>query len=171
VEKAEAEHTDIEPSDPGDLQGWTVRIAEIIGTRIGSKNLVILQDITERKRAERRLSGKVSAPGSGGRLAEVEETGGAPGPGAARPGVPEPHRPESHPDPAPDPDARKTAAKLLGGWPGRGLLEQIGNHTDVMPSCGPDADDYGLLRRLHWYGADFDKTASAWTPGQEAVPR
>jgi PAS domain S-box-containing protein len=53
VEKAAREDTDIEPSESRvTCKDGTVRIAEIFGTRIGSKNLVILQDITERKRAE-----------------------------------------------------------------------------------------------------------------------
>jgi len=77
VEKAEREHTDIEPSESRvTCKDGTVRIAEIIGTRIGSKNLLILQDITERKRAEAeivRQSGQLRALGA--RLAEVEEMG------------------------------------------------------------------------------------------------
>jgi PAS domain S-box-containing protein len=56
VEKAAREDTDIEPSESRvTCKDGTVRIAEIFGTRIGNKNLVILQDITERKRAEAAL--------------------------------------------------------------------------------------------------------------------
>jgi PAS domain S-box-containing protein len=56
VEKAAREETDIEPSESRvTCKDGTVRIAEIFGTRIGNKNLVILQDITERKQAEAAL--------------------------------------------------------------------------------------------------------------------
>ncbi|MDO9530618.1 MAG: PAS domain S-box protein [Deltaproteobacteria bacterium] len=56
VEKAAREDTDIAPSESRvTCKDGTVRIAEIIGTRIGNKNLVILQDITERKQAEAAL--------------------------------------------------------------------------------------------------------------------
>jgi PAS domain S-box-containing protein len=56
VDKAAREETDIEPSESRvTCKDGTVRIAEIFGTRIGNKNLVILQDITERKQAEAAL--------------------------------------------------------------------------------------------------------------------
>ena len=179
VEKAEREHTDIEPSESRvTCKDGTVRIAEIIGTRIGSKNLLILQDITERKRAEEeivRQSGQLRALAA--RLAEVEETGRE---HLAR---------ELHDQVCQSLTAlgltltllqtqmpRKAAAKLLGRMAEAvALVEQIGETIrDVMAELRPPMlDDYGLLSALHWYGAEFsDKTGiGVDVQGQEAVPR
>ena len=179
VEKAEREHTDIEPSESRvTCKDGTVRIAEIIGTRIGSKNLVILQDITERKRAEEeivRQSGQLRALAA--RLADVEETGRE---HLAR---------ELHDQVCQSLTAlsltltllqtqmpRKAAAKLLGRMAGAvALVEQIGETIrDVMAELRPPMlDDYGLLSALHWYGTEFsDKTGiDVDVQGQEAVPR
>ena len=179
VEKAEREHTDIEPSESRvTCKDGTVRIAEIIGTRIGSKNLVILQDITERKRAEEeivRQSGQLRALAA--RLAEVEETGRE---HLAR---------ELHDQVCQSLTAlgltltllqtqmpRKAAAKLLDRLADAvALVEQIGETIrDVMAELRPPMlDDYGLLSALHWYGAEFsDKTGiGVDVQGQEAVPR
>ena len=75
VEKAERENTDIEPYESRvTCQDGTVRIAAIIGTRIGSKNLLILQDITERKQAEAEIVRKSEQLRAlAARLGEVEE--------------------------------------------------------------------------------------------------
>jgi PAS domain S-box-containing protein len=179
VEKAEREHTDIEPSESRvTCKDGTVRIAEIIGTRIGSKNLLILQDITERKQAQEeivRQSRQLRALGS--RLADVEETGRE---HLAR---------ELHDQVCQSLTALsltltllqtqmppKAAAKLLGRLAGAvALVEQIGETIrDVMAELRPPMlDDYGLLSALHWYGAEFSgKTGiGVDVQGQEAVPR
>jgi len=179
VEKAAREHTDIEPSESRvTCKDGTVRIAEIFGTRIGNKNLVILQDITERKRAEAeivRQSGQLRALGA--RLAEVEETGRE---HLAR---------ELHDQVCQSLTAlsltltllqtqmpRKAAAKLRDRMAGAvALVEQIGETIrDVMAELRPPMlDDYGLLSALHWYGTEFsDKTGiGVDVQGQEAVPR
>ena len=179
VEKAEREHTDIEPSESRvTCKDGTVRIAEIIGTRIGSKNLLILQDITERKRAQEeivRQSGQLRALGA--RLAEVEEMGRE---HLAR---------ELHDQVCQSLTAlgltltllqtqmpRKAAAKLLGRLADAAtLVEQIGETIqDVMAELRPPMlDDYGLLSALHWYGAEFSgKTGiGVDVQGQEAAPR
>jgi PAS domain S-box-containing protein len=179
VEKAERDHTDIEPSESRvTCKDGTARIAEIIGTRIGSKNLVILQDITERKRAEEeivRQSRQLRALAA--RLAEVEETGRE---HLAR---------ELHDQVCQSLTAlsltltllqtqmpRKAAAKLLGRMTDAvALVEQMGETIrDVVAELRPPMlDDYGLLSALHWYGAEFsDKTGiGVDVQGQEAVPR
>ena len=179
VEKAEREHTDIAPIESRvTCKDGTLRIAEIIGTRIGSKNLVILQDITERKRAEAeivRQSGQLRALAA--RLAEVDETGRA---HLAR---------ELHDQVCQGLTAlgltltllqtqkpRKTAARLRDRMAGAvALVEQIGETIrDVMAELRPPMlDDYGLLSALHWYGTQFsDKTGiGVDVQGQEAVPR
>jgi PAS domain S-box-containing protein len=179
TEKAAREHTDIEPSESRvTCKDGTVRIAEIFGTRIGNKNLVILQDITERKRAEAeivRQSGQLRALGA--RLADVEETGRE---HLAR---------ELHDQVCQSLTAlsltltllqtqmpRKAAAKLRDRMAGAvALVEQIGETIrDVMAELRPPMlDDYGLLSALHWYGTEFsDKTGiGVDVQGQEAVPR
>jgi PAS domain S-box-containing protein len=179
VEKAERDHTDIEPSESRvTCKDGTVRLAEIIGTRIGSKNLVILQDITERKRAEAeiiRQSDQLRALSA--RLADVEETGRE---HLAR---------ELHDQVCQSLTALsltlnllqtqmppKAAAKLLGRMAEAvALVEQIGETIrDVMAELRPPMlDDYGLLSALHWYGTEFSgKTGiGVDVQGQEAVPR
>ena len=181
VEKAGPEHTDItiEPSESWvTCKDGTVRIAEIFGTRIGNQNLVILQDITERKRAEEeivRQSRQLRALAA--RLAEVEETGRE---HLAR---------ELHDQVCQSLTAlgltltllqtqmpRKTPAKLLGRMAGAvALVEQIGaTLQDVMAELRPPMlNDYGLMSALRWYGTEFfDKTGiSVDVQGQEAVPR
>ena len=179
VEKAAREHTDFEPSESRvTCKDGTVRIAEIFGTRIGNQNLVILQDITERKRAEAeivRQSDQLRALAA--RLAEVEETGRE---HLAR---------ELHDQVCQSLTAlsltltllqtqmpRKAAAKLRGRMAGAvALVEQIGETIrDVMAELRPPMlDDYGLLSALHWYGTEFsDKTGiGVDVQGQEAVPR
>jgi PAS domain S-box-containing protein len=171
--------TDIEPSvSRVTCKDGTVRITEIFGTRIGSKNLVILQDITERKRAEEeiiRQSGQLRALAA--RLAEVEEKGRE---HLAR---------ELHDQVCQSLTAlgltltllqtqmpRRAAAKLRGRLAEAvALVEQIGEAVrDVMAELRPPMlDDYGLLSALHWYGAKFsDKTGiSVDVKGQEMVPR
>ena len=179
MEKAAPEHTDIEPSESRvTCKDGTVRIAEIFGTRIGNQNLVILQDITERKQAEGeilRQSRQLRALAA--RLAEVEETGR------------EHLAQELHDQVCQSLTAlgltltllqtqmpRKAAAKLLGRLADAvALVEQIGaTIQDVMAALRPPMlDDYGLLSALHWYGAAFsDKTGiGVDVQGQEAVPR
>ncbi|MDP2045827.1 MAG: PocR ligand-binding domain-containing protein, partial [Deltaproteobacteria bacterium] len=179
VEKAEREHTDIEPSESQvTCKDGTVRIAEIIGTRIGSKNLVILQDITERKRAEAeivRQSDRLRALAA--RLADVEETGRE---HLAR---------DLHDQVCQSLTALsltltllqtqmppKAAAKLRGRMAGAvALVEQMGETIrDVMADLRPPVlDDYGLLSALHWYGTEFSKKTGIGVDvqGQEAVPR
>ncbi|MBU4233066.1 MAG: PocR ligand-binding domain-containing protein [Desulfobacterales bacterium] len=179
VEKAAREDTDIEPSESRvTCKDGTVRIAEIIGTRIGNKNLVILQDITEHKRAEAeivRQSGQLRALAA--RLADVEETGRE---HLAR---------ELHDQVCQSLTAlsltltllqtempRKAAAKLRGRMAGAvALVDQMGETIrDVMAELRPPMlDDYGLLSALHWYGTEFsDKTGiGVDVQGQEAVPR
>ncbi|HLD46888.1 MAG TPA: PocR ligand-binding domain-containing protein, partial [Desulfobaccales bacterium] len=181
VEKATREHTDItiEPSESRvTCKDGTVRIAEIFGTRIGNQNLVILQDITERKRAEEeivRQSRQLRALAA--RLAEVEETGRE---HLAR---------ELHDQVCQSLTAlgltltllqtqmpQKTAAKLRGRMAGAvALVEQIGaTLQDVMAELRPPMlNDYGLMSALRWYGAEFShKTGiSVDVQGQEAVPR
>ena len=181
VEKATREHTDItiEPSESRvTCKDGTVRIAEIFGTRIGNQNLVILQDITERKRAEEeivRQSRQLRALAA--RLAEVEETGRE---HLAR---------ELHDQVCQSLTAlgltltllqtqmpQKTAAKLRGRLAGAvALVEQIGETIrDVMAELRPPMlNDYGLMSALRWYGAEFShKTGiSVDVQGQEAVPR
>ena len=179
VEKAERDHTDIEPSESRvTCKDGTVRIAEIIGTRIGSKNLLILQDITERKRAQEeivRQSRQLRALAA--RLADMEETGRE---HLAR---------ELHDHVCQSLTALsltltllqtqmppKAAAKLRGRMAEAvALVEQIGETIrDVMAELRPPMlDDYGLLSALHWYGTEFsDKTGvGVDVQGQEAVPR
>jgi len=179
VEKAAREHNDIEPFESRvTCKDGTVRIAEIFGTRIGSKSLLILQDITERKRAEAeivRQSGQLRALAA--RMANVEETGRE---HLAR---------ELHDHVCQSLTAlglsltllqaqmpRKAAAKLLRRIAGAvALVEQIGETIrDVMAELRPPMlDDYGLLSALHWYGTEFsDKTGiNVDVQGQEARPR
>jgi len=179
VEKAERDHTDIEPSESRvTCKDGTVRIVEIFGTRIGSKNLLILQDITERKRAEAeivRQSGQLRALAA--RLADVEETGRE---HLAR---------ELHDQVCQSLTALsltltllqtemppKAAARLRGRMAGAvALVEQIGETIrDVMADLRPPMlDDYGLLSALHWYGTEFSKKTGIGVDvqGQEAVPR
>ena len=179
VEKAERDHTDIEPSESRvTCKDGTVRIAEIIGTRIGSKNLVILQDITERKRAEEeivRQSRQLRALAA--RLADVEETGRE---HLAR---------ELHDQVCQSLTALsltltllqtqmppRAAAKLRGRMAGAvALVDQMGETIrNVMAELRPPMlDDYGLLSALQWYGTEFsDKTGiGVDVQGQEAVPR
>jgi PAS domain S-box-containing protein len=179
VEKATREDTNIEPSESRvTCKDGTVRLVEIIGTRIGNKNLVILQDITERKRAEAeimRQSGQLRALAA--RLAEVEETGRE---HLAR---------ELHDQVCQSLTALsltltllqtqmppKAAAKLRDRMAGAvALVEQMGETIrDVMAELRPPMlDDYGLLSALHWYGTEFSgKTGiGVDVQGQEAVPR
>jgi PAS domain S-box-containing protein len=179
IEKTAREHTDFEPSESRvSCKDGTVRVAEIIGTRIGSKNLVILQDITERKRAEAeivRQSGQLRALAA--RLADVEETGRK---HLAR---------DLHDQVCQSLTALsltltllqtemppKAAAKLRGRMAGAvALVEQIGETIrDVMADLRPPMlDDYGLLSALHWYGTEFSKKTGIGVDvqGQEAVPR
>ena len=179
VEKAERDHTDIEPSESRvTCKDGTVRIAEIIGTRIGSKNLVILQDITERKRTEEeivRQSRQLRALAA--RLADVEETGRE---HLAR---------ELHDQVCQSLTALsltltllqtqmppRAAAKLRGRMAGAvALVDQMGETIrNVMAELRPPMlDDYGLLSALQWYGTEFsDKTGiGVDVQGQEVVPR
>ena len=179
AEKAAREHTDIEPSESRvTCKDGTVRIAELFGTRIGNQNLVVLQDITERKRTEAeilRQSGQLR--GLAARLAEGEEKGRQ---HLAR---------VLHDQVCQSLTAlgltltllqtqmdRKAAVKLLGRLAeALALVEQIGETIrDVMAELRPPMlDDYGLLSALHWYGAGFsDKTGiGVDVQGQEAVPR
>ena len=179
VEKAAREHTDIEPSESRvTCKDGTVRIVEIIGTRIGDQNLVILQDITERKRAEAeivRQSGQLRALAA--RLADVEETGRE---HLAR---------DLHDQVCQSLTALsltltllqtqmppKAAAKLRGRMAGAvALVEQMGETIrDVMADLRPPMlDDYGLLSALHWYGTEFSNKTGIGVDvqGQEAVPR
>jgi PAS domain S-box-containing protein len=179
VKKAAREHTDIEPSvSRVTCKDGTVRIAEIFGARIGNQNLVILQDITGRKRAEAeivRQSDQLRALGA--RLAEVEETGREQ---LAR---------ELHDQVCQGLTAlsltltllqtqmpRKAVAKLRGRMADAvALVEQIGaTLQDVMAELRPPMlDDYGLLSALHWYGAEFSHKTGIGVDvqGQEAVPR
>jgi PAS domain S-box-containing protein len=179
VEKAARDHTDIEPSESRvTCKDGTVRIAEIIGARIGSKNLVILQDITERKRAQEeilRQSDQLRALAA--RLANVEETGRQ---HLAR---------ELHDQVCQSLTAlsltltllrtqmpRKAAAKIQGRMSEVvALVDQIAETIrDVMAQLRPPMlDDYGLLSALHWYAAEFSgKTGiGVDVQGQEAVPR
>jgi PAS domain S-box-containing protein len=179
IEKTAREHTDFEPSESRvSCKDGTVRIVEIFGTRIGDQNLVILQDITERKRAEAeivRQSGQLRALAA--RLADVEETGRE---HLAR---------ELHDQVCQSLTALsltltllqtqmppKAAAKLRGRMAGAvALVEQIGETIrDVMADLRPPMlDDYGLLSALHWYGTEFSKKTGIGVDvqGQEAVPR
>jgi PAS domain S-box-containing protein len=179
VEKAAREHKDIEPSESQvTCKDGTVRIVEIFGTRIGDQNLVILQDITERKRAEAeivRQSDRLRALAA--RLADVEETGRE---HLAR---------ELHDQVCQSLTAlsltltllqtqmpRKAAAKLRGRMAGAlALVEQMGETIrDVMADLRPPVlDDYGLLSALHWYGTEFSNKTGIGVDvqGQEAVPR
>jgi PAS domain S-box-containing protein len=179
VEKAEREHTDIVPFESRvTCKDGTVRIAEIIGTRIGSKNLVILQDITERKRAEAEIIRQsVQLRALAARLADVEETGRE---HLAR---------ELHDHVCQSLTALsltltllqtqmppRAAAKLRGRMAEAvALVDQMGETIrDVMAELRPPMlDDYGLLSALHWYGTEFsDKTGvGVDVQGQEAVPR
>jgi len=179
VEKAAREHTDIEPSESRvTCKDGTVRITEIFGTRIGDQNLVVLQDITERKRAEAKIvrqSGQLRALAA--RLADVEETGRE---HLAR---------DLHDQVCQSLTALsltltllqtemppKAAAKLRGRMAGAlALVEQMGETIrDVMADLRPPVlDDYGLLSALHWYGTEFSKKTGIGVDvqGQEAVPR
>jgi PAS domain S-box-containing protein len=179
VGKAARKHTDIEPSESRvTCKDGTVRIAEIIGNRIGSKNLVILQDITERKQAEAeivRQSNQLRALAA--RLGEVEE--------AERLHLAQ----ELHNQVCQSLTAlgltltllqaqmpRKTPAKFLHRLAKAvALVEQTGETIrDLMAELRPPMlDDYGLLSALHWYGTEFsDKTGiGVDVQGQEAVPR
>jgi PAS domain S-box-containing protein len=179
VEKAVGEYADIAPFESRvTCKDGSVRIAEIFGTRIGHQNLVILQDITERKRAEAeivRQSDQLRALAT--RLAHVEETGRE---HLAR---------ELHDQVCQNLTAlgltltllqtqmpRKAAAKLRSRMAAAvALVEQIGETIrDVMAELRPPMlDDYGLLSALHWYGAEFsDKTGiGVDVQGQEVVPR
>jgi PAS domain S-box-containing protein len=179
VEKAEREHTDIEPTETRvTCKDGTVRIAEIIGNRIGSKNLVILHDITERKRDEEeiiRQSGQLRALAA--RLGEVEE--------AQRLHLAR----ELHDQVCQSLTAlgltltllqaqmpRKAAAKFLHRLAHAvALVEQTGETIrNVMAELRPPMlDDYGLLSSLHWYGAEFSRRTGIGVDvrGQEAAPR
>jgi PAS domain S-box-containing protein len=179
TEKAAQEHTDIEPSESQvTCKDGTVRFAEIFGTRIGNQNLVILQDITERKRAEAEIIRQsVQLRALAARLADVEETGRE---HLAR---------ELHDQVCQSLTALsltltllqtqmppKAAAKLLSRMAtALALVDQIGETIrDVMAELRPPMlDDYGLLSALHWYGTEFsDKTGiGVDVQGQEAVPR
>jgi PAS domain S-box-containing protein len=179
IEKAEREHTDIEPTESRvTCKDGTVRIVEIIGNRIGSKNLVILQDITERKRDEEeivRQSGQLRALAA--RLGEVEE--------AQRLHLAQ----ELHDQVCQSLTAlgltltllqaqmpRKAAAKFLHRLAQAvALVEQTGETIrNVMAELRPPMlDDYGLLSSLHWYGAEFSRRTGIGVDvrGQEAAPR
>jgi PAS domain S-box-containing protein len=179
IEKTAREHSDFEPTESRvTCKDGTVRITEIFGTRIGDQNLVILQDITERKAAEAeivRQSGQLRALAA--RLADVEETGRE---HLAR---------DLHDQVCQSLTALsltltllqtemppKAAAKLRGRMAGAvALVEQIGETIrDVMADLRPPMlDDYGLLSALHWYGTEFSKKTGIGVDvqGQEAVPR
>jgi PAS domain S-box-containing protein len=179
VGKMARKTADIEPTESRvTCKDGTVRIAEIFGARIGKKNLVIFQDITERKRNEEeiiRQSGQLRALGA--RLAEVEEKERQL---LAR---------ELHDQVCQSLTAlsltltllqaqmpRRMAAKLRSRLADAlALVEQIGETIrDVMAELRPPMlDDYGLLSALHWYGAEFsDKTGiSVDVTGQEVIPR
>jgi PAS domain S-box-containing protein len=179
MEKAARERTDIEPSESRvTCRDGMVRLVKIVGTRIGKRNLVILQDITERKQAEEKIvrqSNQLRALAA--RLADVEETGRE---HLAR---------QLHDQVCQSLTALsltltllqtqmppKAATKLRGRMADAvALVEQIGETIrDVMANLRPPMlDDYGLLSALHWYGAEFaHKTGiSVEVQGQEVVPR
>jgi PAS domain S-box-containing protein len=179
IEKAAWENTDIEPSESRvTCKDGTVRIVEIFGTRIGNQNLVIMQDITERKRTEAKIiqqSAQLRALAA--RLADVEETGRE---HLAR---------ELHDQVCQSLTALsltltllqtqmppRAAAKLRGRMAGAvALVDQIGETIrNVMAELRPPMlDDYGLLSALHWYGTEFSNKTGIGVDvqGQEAVPR
>ncbi len=58
AEKAVLENADIETNEyRTTCKDGTIRIVEMFGTRIGNKNLILLNDVTERKRAEEDRTG------------------------------------------------------------------------------------------------------------------
>ena len=179
VEKAAQEHTDIEPSESlVTCKDGTVRIAEIFGARIGSKNLVLLQDITGRKQAEEEIARKRDQLRAlAARLAEVEE--------AEREHLAR----ELHDQVCQSLTAlgltltllqlqmpRKAKPELLSRLADAVVLvEQTGlSIRDLMGELRPPMlDDYGLLSALHWYGEKFfGMTGIAVNvQGQEVAPR
>jgi two-component system sensor histidine kinase UhpB len=179
VEKAALEHTDIEPSESlVTCKDGTVRIAEIFGARIGSKNLVLLQDITGRKQAEEEIAWKRDQLRAlAARLAEVEE--------AEREHLAR----ELHDQVCQSLTAlgltltllqlqmpRKAKPELLSRLADAVVLvEQTGlSIRDLMSELRPPMlDDYGLMSALHWYGEKFfGMTGIAVNvQGQEVAPR
>jgi PAS domain S-box-containing protein len=179
VEKTAQEHTDIEPSEsPVTCKDGTVRIAEIFGSKIGNKNLVILQDITERKQAEEEIARRRDQLRAlAARLAEVEEA--------------ERHHlaRELHDQVCQSLTAlgltltllqvqmpRKASSALLTRLADAvALVEQTGLIIrDLMSELRPPMlDDYGLLSALHWYGEKFFGMTgiTVEVQGQEAAPR
>jgi len=179
VEKAAREHTDIEPSESQvTCQDGSVRIAEIFGTRIGNQNLVVLQDITERKQAEEEIVRKgEQLRALAARLAEVEEAErqhlarvlhDQVCQGLTALGLTLTLLQTQMP--------RKAAPALLGRLADAlALVEQTGETIrNMMGELRPPMlDDYGLLSALNWYGAEFsDKTGiGVDVQGREAAPR